>query len=57
MSANGDDVERYRYRNGEGVYIGTSPKSTTQPMFANDTSHDNVVRDSAIATSGRSVSR
>jgi hypothetical protein len=45
-------VARYRYHNGEGVYIGTSPKSTTQPMHANDTSHDNVVRDSHIRTYG-----
>ena len=52
VAASGDDVERYRYHNGEGVYIGTSPKSVTQPMFANDTSHDNVVRDSVIATYG-----
>jgi hypothetical protein len=48
----GDDVKRYRYHNGEGVYIGTSPKSITQPMFANDESHDNVVRDSEIGTFG-----
>jgi hypothetical protein len=52
MSPNGDDQARYRYHNGEGVYIGTSPKSTTQPMFANDASHDNEVRDCAIATYG-----
>ncbi len=50
--ASGDDVARYRYHNGEGVYIGTSPKSATQPMYANDTSHDNVVRDSSIRTFG-----
>jgi hypothetical protein len=48
----GDDVARYKYHNGEGVYVGTSPKSTTQPMFENDASHDNVVRDSDIATFG-----
>jgi hypothetical protein len=52
MAPNGDDQARYRYHNGEGVYIGTSPKSTTQPMFANDASHDNEVRDCAIATYG-----
>ncbi len=52
MFPGGDDQARYRYHNGEGVYIGTSPKSTTQPMFANDTSHDNEVRDCAIATYG-----
>lgn len=48
----GDDAARYAYHNGEGVYIGTSPKSTTQPMYANDTSHDNVVQDSLIVTYG-----
>ena len=52
MAPSGDGRERFRYHNGEGVYIGTSPKSTTQPMFANDTSHDNVVRDSVIRTFG-----
>ena len=52
VAGSGDDAARYRYHNGEGVYIGTSPKSTTQPMFAGDTSHDNVVRDSVISTFG-----
>ena len=52
VAASGDDLTRYRYHNGEGVYIGTSPKSTTQPMFDRDTSHDNVVRDSVIRTFG-----
>jgi hypothetical protein len=52
VASSGDDVARYRYHNGEGVYIGTSPKSVAQPMYASDTSHDNVVRDSVIATFG-----
>jgi hypothetical protein len=52
MSPGGDDVARYRYHNGEGVYIGTSPKSVTQPMFLSDASHDNEVRDSLIVTYG-----
>ncbi len=52
MAPSGDDKERYRYHNGEGVYIGTSPKSTSQPMAANDQSHDNEVRDSLIRTFG-----
>ena len=42
----------FRYHNGEGVYIGTSPKSTTQPMFANDTSSYNIVSDNIIHTYG-----
>nr|WP_277991254.1 DUF1565 domain-containing protein [Corallococcus macrosporus] len=42
----------YRYHNGEGVYIGTSPKSTDQPMYANDTSSFNNVRDNTIHTYG-----
>lgn len=42
----------FRYHNGEGVYIGTSPKSTTQPMFANDTSNNNIVSNNIIHTYG-----
>lgn len=52
VASSGDDLARYRYHNGEGVYIGTSPKSVTQPMHAGDTSHDNVVRDCLIVTFG-----
>ena len=52
MAPGGDDAARYRYHNGEGVYIGTSPKSVTQPMFLNDASHDNEVRDSLFVTYG-----
>ena len=52
LAPSGDDESRDRFHNGEGVYIGTSPKSTTQPMFAHDTSHDNIVRDSLISTFG-----
>jgi hypothetical protein len=42
----------YRYHNGEGVYIGTSPRSTTQPMHADDPTAHNIVRDNRIATYG-----
>ena len=42
----------FRYHNGEAVYIGTSPKSTTQPMFANDTSNNNIVSNNIIHTYG-----
>lgn len=52
LAPSGDDVARYRYHNGEGVYIGTSPKSVSQPMHADDPSHDNVVRDSVVRTFG-----
>lgn len=40
------------WHNGEGVYIGTSPKSTGQPMHKNDQSHRNIVRDNTIQTFG-----
>jgi hypothetical protein len=42
----------YTYHNGEGVYIGTSPKSTTQSTAAHDNSHNNVVENSVIHTFG-----
>ncbi len=46
------DGERFGYHNGEGVYIGTSPKSTTQPMHKNDPSSRNVVSGNVIRTFG-----
>jgi hypothetical protein len=42
----------FTYHNGEAVYIGTSPKSTNQPMFANDTSNNNLVSNNIIHTYG-----
>ena len=48
----GDDDDQYKYHNAEGVYIGTSPKSTDQPMAANDRSNNIVVRNSTINTFG-----
>ena len=48
----GDDSSKYKYHNSEGVYVGTSPKSTDQPLYANDTSNGIVVRDSTINTFG-----
>lgn len=42
----------FEFHNGEGVYIGTSPKSTDQPMAANDPSAGNVVDNDTIATFG-----
>jgi hypothetical protein len=47
-----DGVERAVYHNGEGVYIGTSPKSDTQPMHADDGSSHNVVTRTTIRTFG-----
>jgi len=42
----------YEWHNGEAVYIGTSPKSTSQPMHANDPSAFNVVSGNTIHTYG-----
>ncbi|WP_164015380.1 fibronectin type III domain-containing protein [Pyxidicoccus trucidator] len=47
-----DDGDGDKYHNGEGVYIGTSPKSTTQPMYANDHSAFNDIHDNTIHTFG-----
>ena len=52
MLGQGDDIGKYKYHNAEGVYIGTSPKSTDQPLYANDTSNNIVVRNSTINTFG-----
>lgn len=52
MFAKGDGTERYKYHNAEAVYIGTSPKSTTQPMHKNDTSNMNIVHGNIIHTYG-----
>ena len=43
---------RYAWHNGEGVYIGTSPKSTDQPMYAGDTSSGNVVSGNVAGVTG-----
>ena len=48
----GDDTTKYKYHNGEGVYIGTSPKSTTEPFAANDTSNGIAIRDTTVHTFG-----
>jgi hypothetical protein len=47
-----DDDDRFPYHNGEGVYIGTSPKSDNQPMAENDASSNNVVTGNVIRTFG-----
>ncbi|MHA6618664.1 DUF1565 domain-containing protein [Pseudonocardia sp. DLS-67] len=43
---------RFEFHNGEGVYIGTSPKSDNQPMAENDTSSGNQVTGNTIRTFG-----
>lgn len=40
----------YRYHNGEGVYIGTSARSTDQPYHKNDGSNNNLVQNNVIQT-------
>jgi hypothetical protein len=47
-----DDGERAEFHNGEGVYIGTSPKSDKQPMHENDASSGNQVTGNIIRTFG-----
>jgi hypothetical protein len=47
-----DDEDRAEFHNGEGVYIGTSPKSEDQPMHENDASARNVVTRNVIRTFG-----
>ncbi|CAN5220065.1 hypothetical protein BH09PAT2_BH09PAT2_02530 [soil metagenome] len=42
----------FDYHNGEGVYIGTSLTSTDQPMYANDQSRYNIVKNNIIHTYG-----
>jgi hypothetical protein len=42
----------YAYHNGEGVYLGTSPKSTGDPMYADDTTSYNTVQHNVISTYG-----
>jgi hypothetical protein len=48
---NGND-NRTEYHNGEGIYIGTSPKSDDQPLYDNDESSDNVITNNVIRTFG-----
>ena len=52
MLGQGDDKDQYKYHNAEGVYVGTSLVSTDQPMAANDSSNNIVVRNSTINTFG-----
>jgi hypothetical protein len=43
---------RFTYHNGEGVYIGTSPKSTGLPGHQDDQSSGNIVTGDTITTYG-----
>jgi hypothetical protein len=52
LYGSGDDLSEYKYHNGEGVYLGTSPSSTDQPMFASDTTNNNYIHDNTINTFG-----
>ncbi len=52
MFGKGGDDDRTEYHNGEGIYIGTSPKSDDQPMYENDGSSDNVITNNVIRTFG-----
>lgn len=52
MFAKDRGAESFKYHNGEAVYIGTSPKSTTQPMYKDDTSNLNIVHGNIINTYG-----
>lgn len=42
----------FAYHNGEGVYVGTSPKSTDRRMHADDNSGDNLIVNNVINTYG-----
>ena len=48
----GNNPDRAEYHNGEGIYIGTSPKSDGQPLAGEDTSANNVVSHNVIRTFG-----
>lgn len=44
--------DRYVYHNGEGIYLGTSPKSTDQPQAGSDATSHNVLTHNSIDTFG-----
>jgi len=48
----GSDEDRTEFHNGEGIYIGTSPKSDDQPMYENDSSSNNTITNNLIRTFG-----
>jgi hypothetical protein len=42
----------FTYHNGEGIYVGTSPKSTDRAMHADDNTGDNLIANNVINTYG-----
>jgi hypothetical protein len=42
----------FTYHNGEGVYVGTSPKSTDEPHYADDDTSNTTVQGNVIHTFG-----
>ncbi|MGH2933966.1 MAG: right-handed parallel beta-helix repeat-containing protein [Gaiellaceae bacterium] len=52
LQGTGDDVSGYRYHNGEGVYIGTSPRSSGQPLAGRDTTSHVLISGNTIETYG-----
>jgi hypothetical protein len=45
-------ADAFTYHNGEGVYIGTSPKSTALPGYSDDQSNGNIITGDVITTYG-----
>lgn len=48
----GDDVSAYKYHNGEGIYLGTSPADPSQPSSTDDTTSYNVITNNHIEPFG-----
>ncbi len=48
----GNDVSSYKYHHGEGIYLGTSPSDTSQPMAADDATSYDVITGNHIETFG-----
>jgi chitosanase len=46
----GKEGHGYRWHNGEGIYIGTSPKSTDQPYAGKDASNNIRIKNNTIRT-------
>ncbi len=52
MLGKGDDVSSYKYHNGEGVYLGTSPADPSEPTAGPDSTSYNVITNNHIETFG-----
>jgi Right handed beta helix region len=48
----GNDLTSYKYHNGEGIYVGTSPSDPTQPMYTDDATAYNTITGNRIETFG-----